>query len=117
MTPRESVILTRAVSVAPWEVVITVVKPDDEATMAASESLYAALQANGVDVIMDDRKERPGVKFNDAELVGIPYRITVGPRGLAEGGVEVSERRSGETSVIAVDEAATMVAERVAAAR
>ena len=105
------------VAVAPWEVVITVVKPNDEPTMEAAESLYAALLGHGVDVILDDRKERPGVKFNDAELVGIPYRITVGPRSLAEGGVEVNERRTGETTVVAVDEAAGVVADRVLAAR
>jgi prolyl-tRNA synthetase len=98
-------------------VVITVVKPGDEETMNAAESIYSGLQNLGVDVIMDDRKERPGVKFNDAELVGIPYRITVGPRGLAEGGVEVTTRSTGDTTVLAVDEAAAEVAGRVIEAR
>jgi prolyl-tRNA synthetase len=105
------------VSVAPWEIVVTVVKPDDEATMAAALAIYDALRNDGIDVILDDRKERPGVKFNDAELVGIPFRITVGPRSLAQGEVEVSERRTGDTSVVAVEEAAGAVARRVLAAR
>ena len=65
------------VAVAPWEVVVTLVKTD-EATMAAGESIYAELQSAGIDVLLDDRNERPGVKFNDAELVGIPFRITSG---------------------------------------
>ena len=105
------------VSVAPWEVVITVVKPDDDATMTVASGIYTALGQQGIDVILDDRSERPGVKFNDAELVGIPFRITVGPRGLAEGGVEVNVRGTGESSVVAVDEAAAAVAGRVLASR
>jgi prolyl-tRNA synthetase len=105
------------VSIAPWEAVITVVKMNDVDTVAAAESLYSELGARGVEVILDDRVERPGVKFNDAELIGIPFRITVGPRGLADGVVEVTERASGDRSDVAVGEAAATVAERVLAAR
>jgi len=100
-------------SVTPFEVVVTVVKVDDEATMAAGNEINDALLARGVDVIIDDRFERPGVKFNDAELVGIPLRITVGPRGLVDGTVEVVDRRSGETQAVPVAEAAESVALRV----
>jgi prolyl-tRNA synthetase len=100
------------VSIAPYEVVVTVVKTDDEASMRAGEEIYAALQEAGIDVIIDDRDERPGVKFADAELVGIPYRITVGPRGLESGTVEVL-RRGGEQEEMALGEAAAAVAERV----
>ena len=105
------------VSVAPWEVVITVVKPDDQQTMEASDMLYLALGEMGIDVIIDDRAERAGVKFNDAELVGIPYRITVGPRGLADGNVEVTVRATGESTVVRLEDAARGVAQQVLAAR
>lgn len=85
------------VAIAPYHVVITVLRAEDEATMAAAEDLYAKLGREGVEVILDDRVERPGVKFADAELVGLPYRITVGPRGLAGGVVELTTRATGET--------------------
>lgn len=81
------------VAVAPYEVVITVLRVDDEATTAAAEELYGELLDAGVEVILDDREERPGVKFADAELIGIPYRVTVGPRGVGEGKVELTTRR------------------------
>jgi prolyl-tRNA synthetase len=100
------------VSVAPYEVVVTVLKLD-EATVASAESIYFELQAMGIDVIIDDRNERPGVKFNDAELVGIPYRITVGPRGLAEGIVEVNVRASGETENVPLADVVSSVAASV----
>ncbi len=91
------------VAVAPWEVVVTLVKTD-EATLAAGERIYAELQSAGIDVLLDDRNERPGVKFNDAELVGIPFRVTLGPRGLAEGVAEFVARAAGEASEIALDD-------------
>jgi prolyl-tRNA synthetase family II len=102
---------------APWEVVVTVVRPDDEATIAAAEAIGDGLVGAGVEVIVDDRDERPGVKFADAELVGIPLRITVGPRGLGEGIVEVTDRASGERVDVAIDEAVASVVGRVLAAR
>lgn len=104
------------VTVAPYEAVVTVLKLDDE-TLAAADTVYAELLKRGVDAIIDDRKERPGVKFNDAELVGIPYRITVGPRGLTEGMVEVTVRATGETEAKPVDTAATALADRIIAER
>jgi prolyl-tRNA synthetase len=91
------------VSVAPYEVVITVVRADDEATSAAAESLYQELGERGIEVLLDDREERPGVKFADAELIGIPYRVTVGPRGVAEGTVELTTRRGLATEEVAID--------------
>ena len=84
------------ISVAPYEVVITVVKTDDENSMEIAESIYADLRTNGVDVLLDDRKERPGVKFADAELIGIPLRLTIGPRGLENGVVEFLDRSDPE---------------------
>ncbi len=103
-------------SIAPYEVVVTVVKLDDD-TIAVAEELYNGLRAAGVDVLLDDRDERPGVKFNDAELIGIPYRVTVGPRGLAEGVFELSERATGDRTELPVEGAAATLAERVAAER
>jgi len=96
------------VTVAPYEVVVTVLKLD-ETTLAAAESLYQGLLGEGVDVIIDDRDERPGVKFNDAELVGIPFRVTVGPRSLGEGVVEVTQRAGGETAAVPIGEAVAAV--------
>jgi prolyl-tRNA synthetase len=81
------------VSVAPYEVVITVVRPDDGPTMDAASRVYQELAEAGIEVLLDDRDERPGVKFADSELIGIPYRVTVGPRGVSEGVVELTARR------------------------
>ncbi len=104
------------VSIAPFEAVITLMRLDDE-SMSAGERLYDDLRAAGVDVLLDDRDARAGVKFADAELIGIPYRITVGPRGLKEGKVEFTERGTGETIDVALDSAASRVWEAVVAAK
>jgi len=101
------------ISVAPFEVVICVVNPKNATTADAGGALYEALVAEGIEVLLDDRDERPGVKFNDADLIGIPYRITVGPRGLAEGVVEVAERRGRKARNVAVEKAAATVAEAI----
>ncbi len=105
------------VSVAPWEVVVTVVKVDDGASMTAAERIYEGLAASGVDVIIDDRNERPGVKFTDAELVGMPYRVTVGPKALADGVVEVTDRRTSDTERVPVADVVDVVADAVATRR
>ena len=101
------------VNVAPFEVVISVVKPKEVACLEAGTRIYEALQQAGVDVVLDDRDERPGVKFNDADLVGIPYRVTVGPKGLADGVVELKRRRDGHTRDLEVAHAAVVIAETV----
>ncbi|MGH1489956.1 MAG: proline--tRNA ligase [Acidimicrobiales bacterium] len=104
------------VSVAPYETVITVMKLD-EATMAAAEEIYNGLRARGVDVLLDDRDARAGVKFADAELIGIPYRITIGPKSLADGEVEWSSRSTGETKRIGLTAAVDTVADVINAER
>ncbi|MDH3294469.1 MAG: proline--tRNA ligase [Acidimicrobiia bacterium] len=104
------------VSVAPYEVVITVVKLD-EPTMAAAESIYDGLRRRGVDVLLDDRDARAGVKFADAELIGIPYRITVGPKGLAEGDIELTIRATGDGKRVPLTAAIDTVADDVIANR
>lgn len=79
-------------AVAPFEVVITLLRPDRTEVRRAAEKVYRELSDAGIEVILDDRNERPGVKFADAELVGIPYRLTVGPRSLASGRAELRVR-------------------------
>jgi prolyl-tRNA synthetase len=101
------------VQVAPYEVVVTVVNPNDVATAEAGAQLYEALLAAGVEAILDDRDERPGVKFKDADLVGIPYRITVGPKGLAKKQVDLTRRRDGQTTSLELARAAGSVIEAV----
>ena len=96
-------------SVAPYEAAVVPLAGRDETVTEVAERLYDELRGLGVEVILDDRDARPGVKFSDIELVGIPYRVTVGPRGLANGEVELTERASGETSNVAVAEAAAQV--------
>ena len=85
------------VAVAPFEVVVVIAQQDDPAVAEAGEEVYEALADAGVDVIVDDRPVRAGVKFSDAELVGIPFRVTIGKRGLAAGTAELTERESGTT--------------------
>ena len=70
----------------------------------AADGLYADLQEIGVDVLLDDRDERPGVKFKDADLVGIPLRVTIGPKALEKGRVELRRRREGQTEEVALGE-------------
>jgi len=89
---------------APFQVLITVVNPKDEAVRAAGERLYAELREQGVEVLLDDRDERPGSKFADADLLGMPLRVTVGSRALQEGALELQERRGGERTLIPVAE-------------
>ena len=100
-------------SIAPFEVVVTVINPKDVDTREAATALYEALQREGIDVVFDDRDERPGVKFKDADLVGIPYRVTVGPKGLADGKVELVRRRGGEPRALDLTKAAGIVTELV----
>jgi prolyl-tRNA synthetase len=101
------------VSVAPFEVVVTVLNPKDVDTAETGERLYEALRGEGLDVVLDDRDERPGVKFKDAELVGIPWRLTVGPKGLAQGKAEVFRRRGGERRDVDVGKAVDVVVQSV----
>jgi len=91
-------------SVAPYHVIITLVKPDDQVQAEAAEEIYSALTKAGVETLLDDRKERPGVKFKDADLLGIPVRITVGKLA-GEGKVEYKLRRESEKQELTVSEA------------
>ena len=98
---------------APFQVIVTMVNPNDAEVNKAAESLYAELLERNIEVLLDDRDERPGSKFKDADLIGIPLRVTVGARGLKEGALELQERRSGQREMIPLGEVAAVVAERV----
>ena len=89
---------------APYQVIITPVNVKDEVLFRTSEDLYQKLSSAGLDVLLDDRDERAGVKFMDADLIGIPLRVTIGPKRLAEGKVEVRFRRSGEVKILSQKE-------------
>jgi len=99
--------------IAPFQVLITLVNPKDEAVRSAGERLYAELQEQGVEVLLDDRDERAGSKFADADLLGMPLRVTVGSKALQEGALELQERRSGTRSLLPLAEAAESIAARV----
>ena len=105
------------VAVAPFEVSIILVSMRDEATVAAGEQLYTALRQRGIDVVIDDRDARAGVKFADTELTGIPWRITVGPKGVEAGMAELTSRASGETIEVALADVVGQVAEAIEAER
>jgi prolyl-tRNA synthetase len=93
--------------------VVSVIRPGDVKTLEAGERIYDALIDAGIEVILDDRDERPGVKFKDADLVGIPYRITVGPKGVEAGTAEFKRRRGGEVREVAIARAADAAIEAV----
>ena len=99
-------------SVAPFEVIITLIKPNDEAQLSVAEKIYKELKAKRIDVLLDDRKERPGVKFNDRDLIGIPYRITVGKDAI-DSIVEYSTRAEMENQNLDVDEVIKLVCENI----
>jgi prolyl-tRNA synthetase len=95
-------------AIAPFQVVITPVNNGDEAQKQAALQIYQACQSLGLDALLDDRDERPGVKFKDAELIGIPFRVTVGKK-LAQGMVELVTRKSKTSEDVLVAEAAELV--------
>ncbi|MFV3073251.1 proline--tRNA ligase [Niveispirillum fermenti] len=95
--------------VAPFKVALINLKADDAACRTTCDDLYARLQAAGVEVIYDDRSERPGAKFADMDLIGIPWQITIGPRGLKAGTVELKRRASGEKLELPLEEALAKV--------
>ena len=100
---------------APFQVLVQSLNPNDEAVRREADRLYAELRAKGVEVLYDDRDERPGVKFKDADLVGIPVRVTVGAKSLAEGKVEVSLRRDRVKELVAAADATAAAIARLAA--
>jgi prolyl-tRNA synthetase len=98
---------------APFGAHVVPVNAADATLREAAERVARELEDTGVDTLLDDREERPGVKFKDADLIGLPVRVTVGPRALARGNVEVKARSATEATEVSIDEAARRVAELV----
>ena len=101
-------------AVAPFDVAVVNLKPDDDSCTLCAEDLYARLGATGGDPLMDDRDERPGAKLATIDLIGIPWQIVIGPRGMANGVVEVKNRATGEAVEVSPESALSMVMDGVA---
>ena len=97
-------------SVAPFQVVLDLLDPDNADVAKVASDLEAQLEAAGIDVLVDDRAERPGVKFKDADLIGFPVRVVVGAKGLANGGVEIKRRDQPKESMVKVAPDAALAA-------
>lgn len=96
-------------AIAPYQVIVVPINAKDEAQMQLAESLYAGLRKSGIEVVLDDRKERAGVKFKDADLIGYPLRLTVSPTAVEEQQIEVRVRRTGEVHAVPVSEVLSFV--------
>jgi prolyl-tRNA synthetase len=101
------------VPLAPFPAIVVPVNRADEAVWAAAERVYRELRGRGVDTLLDDRDERPGVKFKDADLIGIPLRVTIGPKALARGNVELKMRRAEKAEEVPLGEVGGRVADQV----
>ena len=99
-------------SIAPFHVIITPVNIKDETLVSAAEKIYDELQAAGIEALLDDRDERAGVKFNDADLIGVPYRVTVGKK-IKEGKVELMTRATRQSEDVAVDAVTQTLGEKL----
>lgn len=91
------------IEIAPYHVLVVPVNTKDEASAAKAEEIYMQLKKVGLETVIDDRKERPGVKFKDADLIGYPLRVVVGPKTLTEGKLEVKIRKTGEIRYLPLD--------------
>ena len=105
------------VPLAPYEVTVLELQKDDPNVIATATRIYDELTAAGIEVLYDDRDERAGVKFKDADLVGIPFRIAIGKKGLAEGVVEVKRRNGTEVRKMKPEEAVKAMITEVTAER
>jgi prolyl-tRNA synthetase len=98
-------------AIAPFTVIVVPVNTSDEVQMQIAEKIYQELMDKGVDAIIDDRDERAGIKFKDADMIGIPVRVTVGKFAVKENSVDIKIRKTGEVRKAAVDEAVSSVIE------
>ncbi len=105
------------ISLAPFSAIVVPVNQAEETVRSTAERIYGELRGRGVDALIDDRDERPGVKFKDADLIGIPLRVTVGPKALARGNVELKARRADKAVEIPAAEAAARIADEIEHAR
>jgi prolyl-tRNA synthetase len=101
-------------SVAPYEIEVLPVNVNDEVLRKAGEDVYERLRRRGLEVLLDDRDQRPGFKFKDADLIGLPVRIVIGEKAMAEGKVEIHVRRTGETTRVLLDQAADTIQSLIA---
>ena len=102
--------------IAPFHCSVVALNTKDKGVMAEAEEIYFKLEKKGIDVLFDDRDERPGVKFKDNDLIGIPLRIVVGSKGLAEGKVEIKIRKTGEVLLMPIEDAIDHVQQLVESA-
>lgn len=109
--------ITWPVALAPFDVEILLANPNDPEAVRTAENLYAALRSHGVAVLLDDRDERLGIKFKDADLLGCPVRVVTGGRALKEGKIEVQSRKGGDPIQPAIDEAVAVLIARLEAMR
>ena len=100
-------------SIAPYHVMVLPVNVKDAKTMDIAEEMYRTLEEKGFEVLMDDRDERAGIKFKDADLIGIPWRIVIGEKNLKEGFVEIKERKTGQVEKVKVEEAVEKLVKRL----
>lgn len=98
-------------SVAPYQVALLILDPDNAEVVAKAEALGQALEARGIDVFVDDRQERPGVKFKDADLIGLPVRVVAGAKGFAKGGFEIRRRTESASTIVAPEAAVEAIAD------
>jgi prolyl-tRNA synthetase len=105
------------VAIAPFEVALLSLQVGDAQVTEVAEKLYTDLEKAGIEVLFDDREERPGVKFKDADLIGLPYRIAVGKKGVAEGMVELKARRGTEVVKVKIEDVVAMISDKIIAER
>ena len=105
------------VAVAPYEVEVVPLDVNDDVVWPVAARVAEELLAAGVEVIVDDRKERPGVKFADADLMGFPYQVVCGKKAIKNGNVELKVRATGERTEVAIDEVASLLSARVVSER
>ena len=102
------------ISIAPFAVSLLILDPKDPAVCEIADKLESDLEEKGLDVFVDDREERPGVKFKDADLIGCPIRVVIGARGLSKGGIEIKLRSSKESELLPVEKAAEAILQKAA---
>jgi len=101
------------ISIAPFEVLVTSVNQDDEKVSQVAEKIYQQLLNNSIDVLLDDRDLRGGVKFKDADLIGIPVRVTIGKKSVADGKVEIKLRAESQSQKVPIEKASDATVEIV----
>ncbi len=101
------------VPIAPFQVILLNLSNKDDEISQAAEALYEQMKTQGIEVLLDDRDERPGFKFKDADLIGIPYRVTVGKTLTKEGKIEIRQRANGETTLLPLDETVPTLAKMI----